>query len=107
MVRATSRGGATFGAYEIHVGRTSTEADGQPFAVLEDGTRDGWCRERVVGTYLHGAFESAAVCEEVFGVMPPSAGPRAVDYDRLADWLEDHGRELERLGLPGLTGGRS
>ena len=45
-----------------------------PFAVLDDGSRDGARGARVIGTYLHGAFEDAAVCAEVFGVPVAPAG---------------------------------
>ena len=53
----------------------------------------------VIGTYLHGALESAGVCAEIFGVELPEARGKAADYLRLAQWLEQHGRQLERLGF--------
>ena len=76
-VRATTAGGVTFGGYEIHVGVTTPgQAAGTvPFATLEDGTTDGMCSRAVIGTYLHGALESAGVCAEIFGVeLPEAAG---------------------------------
>ena len=74
-VRATTAGGVTFGGYEIHVGVTAADpaVSAAPFATLEDGTTDGFCGDRVIGTYLHGALESADVCAEVFGVPMPAA----------------------------------
>ena len=65
----------TFGGYEIHVGVTAADAavSAAPFATLEDGTTDGFRGDRVIGTYLHGALESAEVCAEVFGVADAAA----------------------------------
>ena len=79
-VRATTAGGVTFGGYEIHVGVTAADAalSPEPFATLEDGTADGFCGDRVIGTYLHGALESAEVCAEVFGVQMPPLADKAV-----------------------------
>jgi adenosylcobyric acid synthase len=100
-VRATTPGGACFDAYEIHMGVTTAEgeAPAAPFATLDDGGTDGLRGDRALGTYLHGAFESAAVCAEVFGIEVPAEPQPAVHYRRLAAWLERHGRGLDRLGL--------
>jgi adenosylcobyric acid synthase len=95
---ATTRGGTRFPAYEIHVGATTALQPCEPFARLDDGQAEGVWRERVIGTYLHGALEDADVCAELFGVRPPSSLKRD-QYDRLADWFERHGRGLSRLGL--------
>ena len=91
-VRAQTPSGLSFDAYEIHMGVTSIEADGsEPFAVLEDGTRDGIRRERAIGTYLHGAFENTAVIEELLGhSIVDGGGDKVADYDRLADWFAEH-----------------
>ncbi|MPZ21370.1 MAG: cobyric acid synthase [Luteitalea sp.] len=99
-VRAVTAGGVTFGGYEIHVGVASVESGAAraPFATLDDGETDGLCRDGVMGTYLHGAFESAAVCAEVFGVAPP-ASAKVDHYQRLAAWFAQHGRQLDRLGF--------
>ena len=99
-VRATTAGGVSFNGYEIHVGVTAADAtvSAAPFATLEDGTTDGFCRDRVIATYLHGALESAEVCAEVFGVTP-SVANKAVNYQQLALWFERHGRYLDRLGF--------
>ena len=100
-VRATTPGGVTFGAYAIHAGRTSRldGGAGAPFATLADGAADGLRGPGVIGTYLHGAFESAAVCREVFGVTL-SDDAKAASYDRLADWFDRHIRHVGQLGLP-------
>jgi adenosylcobyric acid synthase len=104
-VRATLANGVAFGAYAIHAGRTHTIAGGsvEPFAVLEDGSADGMLGAHVVGTYLHGALEHAAVCEHVFGVRP-STELKEASYERLAEWFETYARHVDRWGLPSMKG---
>jgi adenosylcobyric acid synthase len=102
-VQAVTPRGTSFGGYAIHLGRTSIATGAEPFATLADGTPDGTRLNRVVGTYLHGAFETAAVCEEVFGVRP-SDDVKARSYERLADWFDAHVRNLDRVGLPIMKG---
>ena len=58
-----------------------------PFAVLDDGSPDGARAARAIGTYLHGAFEDAAVCAEVFGVAVEPAASKAAEHDALAQWF--------------------
>jgi adenosylcobyric acid synthase len=101
VVRARTPGGVTFEGYEIHVGITAfdTSAPMTPFATLEDGTADGCRGERLLGTYLHGAFENGDVCAEVFGVAMPDAAEKAEHYQQLGRWFEQHGRYLDRLGF--------
>jgi adenosylcobyric acid synthase len=100
-VTATTPGGVRFGGYEIHLGVTTVDrsVDDLPFASLEDGTADGIRGRRVVGTYLHGAFEDPRVCAEVFGIDAPAATPKADQYRRLAGWFAEYARNLDRLGL--------
>ena len=99
VIGATTPGGVRFTAYEIHLGVTTLGARTDPFARLDDGTADGVRAKGVVGTYLHGALEHAAVCSELFGV-PISAGTaKDAEYRRLADWFERHSRGVEALGL--------
>jgi adenosylcobyric acid synthase len=99
VVSGSSPGGVTFSAYEIHLGLTTADGPIAPFARLADGTSDGVRGNRVIGTYLHGALESAAVCAEIFGV--PIAPPEAATHthQRLAAWFETHARSMEVLGL--------
>ncbi len=97
--KATTRGGVRFGAYEIHVGETTIDADVAPFAMLDDGRADGACVGRVFGTYLHGAFEDPAVCAEVLGVPAAPLRSKPQEYDRLADWFSEHVRHVGVLGL--------
>ena len=100
-VAATTPAGARFGGYEIHLGVTTLDAseDVTPFARLSDGGVDGVRRRGVIGTYLHGAFEHPDVCAEIFGIDAPSAVSKAVHYQRLALWFEQHARHLDLLGL--------
>ena len=87
VVRATTAGGTSCAAYEIHMGVTAVPAEVPPFAVLDDGSRDGARAARVFGTYLHGAFEDAAVCAEVFGVAVAPAASKAAEHAALARWF--------------------
>jgi adenosylcobyric acid synthase len=100
-IPATTPAGVRFGGYEIHLGVTTLDAGehGTPFAQLSDGSVDGVRRCRVIGTYLHGAFEHPDVCAEIFGVDAPAAASKAVHYQRLALWFEQHARHLDLLGL--------
>jgi adenosylcobyric acid synthase len=98
--RAKTPGGASFAAYEIHLGVTRARGALPPFAILHDGAAEGMRGHRVIGTYLHGAFENAAVCEEVFGISMPAPAAKAEEYAALGEWFDRfvEGRErwLER-----------
>src|SRR5262245_40833740 len=87
-VHATTPSGIRFDAYEIHMGVTTT-VNAQPFALLEDETSDGIRQSNAVGTYLHGAFETKAVLEELLGYSIPEREDVGKDmhYDRLAEWF--------------------
>jgi adenosylcobyric acid synthase len=100
-VSATTDGGAVFGGYEIHLGETQIDdrGDQRPFARLDDGSVDGVRAEKLIGTYLHGAFEDPNVCAEIFAIDPPSSRPKADHYRQLAAWFGRHARNTDRLGL--------
>ena len=98
VVGGTTVGGVHFTGYEIHLGVTSLAQPLEPFARLDDGTSEGVRAPGIIGTYLHGAFESAAVCSEVFGT-PVSSAPKDAEYHRLAEWFDRHSRGLDALGL--------
>ena len=93
--------GQDFGAYEIHLGVTTLDPSARttPFARLRDGSEDGIWANRVIGTYLHGAFENPEVCAAVFGVTPPDAGAKADHYRRLGKWFDQHQRRFGELDL--------
>jgi adenosylcobyric acid synthase len=94
--QATTPGGVSFTAYEIHLGVTTALPAASAFAMLDDGLAEGVRADRVIGTYLHGAFEHAPVCAEVFGVPVDPQPSKEAEYDRLADWLERHARHPEQ-----------
>jgi adenosylcobyric acid synthase len=100
-IAATTAGGVRFDAYEIHLGVTALDRVGQhtPFARLDDGSVEGVSAPGVIGTYLHGAFEHAEVCREIFGVAVPSALSKESQYQRMGAWFERHARHLDDLGL--------
>jgi adenosylcobyric acid synthase len=100
-VAGVTPGGVRFGGYEIHLGVTTLdERQGIfPFARVEPDASDGVRADRVIGTYLHGAFEHAGVCAEIFGVDVPAAASKADQYRRLGAWFGRHVRHVEQLGL--------
>ncbi|MEE4372968.1 cobyric acid synthase [Pseudomonas alliivorans] len=90
---------AEVSGYEIHAGVTTGAALEQAAVRLDDGRCDGAQSSdgQILGTYLHGLFESPAAC----GALLRWAGLRdvqAVDYhalrerdiERLADLVEKH-----------------
>ena len=97
--QARTVAGAQFEAYEIHMGQTEASGTVEPFATLEDGTPEGAKHQRVVGTYLHGALESAPLLAELLGFAPAAGTARQDYYDALADWLEVHATPHALAGL--------
>lgn len=90
--------------YEIHMGRTQLE-NGSPFCEIRNrngesvATRDGCVakQNRIIGTYLHGLFDTPAVIRkwlDTIGLrhipVPQTGGleARNKQYDRLADHVE-------------------
>lgn len=99
VVSASTRRGTRFRAYEIHLGRTAVDVVTEPFARHDDGTLDGVWENGVIGTYLHGALESAPVCSELLGVPVPPRDALDVRHQRLAAWFEQHVRSVDVLGI--------
>ena len=91
-------GDATVTGYEIHAGVTRGEALMRP-AVYLDGGSDGALSKdgQILGTYLHGLFESTAACNALLrwaGLDNPQTpdyhAMRETHIDRLADACEMH-----------------
>ncbi len=97
VVQARSPRGHSYSAYEIHLGETVYyQGDHLPFAFLEDGSREGVRGDRIIGTYLHGAFEHPGVLADV-GISPHSAQVSGIEA--LADWFAPFGQRFEELFL--------
>lgn len=96
--------------YEIHAGVTTGPALDCAVATLDDGRMDGAISGdgRVLGTYLHGLFESPEACAALLGWAGLDA-PQTIDYaairnesiDRLADAIDAH---LDVKAIRGLLG---
>ncbi|TWI53753.1 adenosylcobyric acid synthase (glutamine-hydrolysing) [Pseudomonas duriflava] len=102
--------GLPVSGYEIHAGVTEGVALEQPLIMLDDGRSDGVCSAdgQVMGTYLHGLFESPEACitllrwaglEQVERVDYRALRER--DLERLADLIEQH---LDTARLKQLCG---
>ncbi len=100
---------AVMNGYEIHLGRTEGVALSRPLVQLEN-RNDGAISDdgQVIGTYLHGFFESKPACDALLrwaGLANPVTvdyqARREADIDRLADMLEQH---LELAQLDNLLG---
>ncbi|ERH61362.1 cobyric acid synthase [Pseudomonas simiae] len=85
--------------YEIHAGVTSGDALSNAAVLLDDGRTDGTqsADGQILGTYLHGLFESPAACSALLrwaGLQDVQAvdyhALRERDIERLADLVENH-----------------
>ncbi len=102
---------AAVAGYEIHTGNTLGEAISRPAAHL-DGKSDGAISQdgQVLGTYLHGLFDSAAACDALLrwaGLPDPRSqdheSVREAGIEGLADAVEAH-LDMDRIEtLLGLT----
>ena len=96
--------------YEIHSGVTTGPALDLPVVALDNTRTDGATSHdgRVLGTYLHGIFESPLACAALLGWAGLDS-PQVIDYaalrntaiDRLADVIEEH---LDVNAIRGLLG---
>ncbi|HBB77324.1 MAG TPA: cobyric acid synthase CobQ, partial [Pseudomonas sp.] len=91
--------GAEVSGYEIHAGVSDGPALRQAAVELDDGRRDGAISVdgQVLGTYLHGLFESPAACAALLrwaGLGEVETvdyhALRERDIERLADLVEAH-----------------
>ncbi|MNQ84279.1 Cobyric acid synthase [compost metagenome] len=90
---------AAVSGYEIHAGVSTGAGLARPAVQLDDGRADGaWSPDgQIMGTYLHGLFESSAACSAILRWAGLEA-VQAVDYqalrerdiERLADQVEQH-----------------
>jgi adenosylcobyric acid synthase len=94
--------------YEIHVGET--QVDAEPLLELDHGRVDGARCGRVMGTYVHGLFDSPGVVEALLGPLRPDltwptllshAAWRDGQLDALAQHLVDH---MDPTALSDLIG---
>lgn len=101
---------AEVSGYEIHTGVSDGPALRQAAVALDDGRRDGALSAdgQVLGTYLHGLFESPAACAALLrwaGLGEVETvdyhALRERDIERLADLVETH---LDTRLLRGLCG---
>jgi adenosylcobyric acid synthase len=104
QAHGSTRDGAPFAGYEMHMGATDGPDRAHPFARLADGSPEGAVSPdgRVMGTYIHGLFaddrQRGAWLERL------GAGASTISYDalvedtldRLAAHLEQH-IDLDRL----------
>jgi adenosylcobyric acid synthase len=102
--------GAALSGYEIHAGVSTGAALARPVADL-DGRPDGALSAdgQVLGTYVHGVFESRGACDALLawaGLTAPATPDygrlREAGIDRLADAIEAHLDLARLLALVGV-----
>ncbi len=108
--------GRSFGGYEIHMGKTLSEA---PFACLSTGGADGCVSGNILGSYVHGLFDSGDLAAALAALLrrrkglPPVPAPalsygayKETQYDLLAAELRkaldmDAVYRILKAGMPG------
>lgn len=89
---------ATFEGYEIHMGKTTVKSNN--FAILNNGENDGNTCKKVLGSYVHGIFDSGNFTEKLVQILLENKGIeidsnsqidikkyKDMQYDKLADQL--------------------
>jgi adenosylcobyric acid synthase len=106
--------GAEVSGYEIHAGVSSGLGRLHAAVQLEDGRADGAISAdgQIMGTYLHGLFESAPACTALLrwaGLTEVQAvnyhALRERDIERLADLVEEHLDQRALMAICGLPVG--
>lgn len=102
--------GREFEGYEIHMGKTDIQGDQSPETLChikafesEEMSADGFYKDNVFGTYVHGIFETPQIAEAIVeeialtkGIEVDSLGSmdaeeyKNMQYDLLADTLRKH-----------------
>lgn len=92
-----SLSGVEFEGYEIHMGQSNT----MKMTELDNGKYDGYCKNNVYGSYVHGIFDKCAaqiikcLCDEKGIDMGEISNIdndalREKEYDRLADMVREN-----------------
>lgn len=81
--------------YEIHMGLTQ-RLGGVPFARLPDGREEGAAAGKVLGTYLHGLFDTGELVEQLAAWLMKEKGltPEHIRVESQEDYRE---RQYDRL----------
>jgi len=82
--------------YEIHMGETTLEKQGEPLNKFADGSTEGyWLNNHCYGTYIHGIFDNAPVLEDLlkdFSIDLPYFDFnefKQTQYDKLAQLVRE------------------
>ena len=107
--------GIEIDGYEIHMG--VTEVYGDHFCSLDNGKDDGCYRGNVIGTYLHGLFDTGELAEGIIrwlcrrkGIDPgnmriiPHSEYVHQQYDKLADYVR---KSLDMNAIYDIIGNKS
>ena len=86
--------GAFIEGYEIHMGQTASQSTA-PFCVLSDGRAEGAVNGNIMGTYLHGLFDSAQMVEQLADRLCKQKGI-APDSHTVMNYRDYQEREAHR-----------
>lgn len=86
--------GAFIEGYEIHMGQTASQSTA-PFCVLSDGRAEGAVNGNIMGTYLHGLFDSAQMVEQLADRLCTQKGI-APDSHTVMNYRDYQEREAHR-----------
>lgn len=81
--------------YEIHMGITQ-RLGGVPFARFPDGREEGAVSGKVLGTYLHGLFDTGALVEQLAAWLMKGKG-LSLEHIRVESQEEYRERQYDRL----------